>query len=165
MIMEVCIQHRLQNISERQSLLVNICMFLRELISPRVVCLCFVTMTMTLGVVSAMRYLGITLVNYIVNLILKKIFNRQRPYITHDCIEHLSTKTEKDTSFPSAHAQGSMSILFMTTHLWHMSDNVYMIVFVLVFLISISRVYLGVHYPSDIVGGWIVGYLLSTIIF
>ena len=33
------------------------------------------------------------------------------------------------------------------------------------FIIAYSRIYAGVHYPSDIIGGWILGFILASIIF
>jgi undecaprenyl-diphosphatase len=38
---------------------------------------------------------------------------------------------------------------------------IYLLIFVV--LISYSRIYLGVHYLSDIIGGWILGFILSII--
>ena len=34
-----------------------------------------------------------------------------------------------------------------------------------VLLVSYSRIYLGVHYPGDIIGGWILGLLIAVILF
>jgi undecaprenyl-diphosphatase len=33
----------------------------------------------------------------------------------------------------------------------------------LTFLVGISRVFLGVHYPSDVIGGWIIGFVWASI--
>jgi membrane-associated phospholipid phosphatase len=68
-------------------------------------------------------------------------------------------------SFPSGHAMGSIvavgMLLYLLGRYWH-PPHVWRIVsivvgVILVVLIGISRIYLGVHYPSDIMGGWAAG--------
>jgi undecaprenyl-diphosphatase len=89
---------------------------------------------------------------------LKELFARERP----PDVFHLLTV--KSLSFPSGHAMMS-SILYLTQGalLAKVQDNknlkVYIlsIAIVLVFLIGLSRIYLGVHYPTDVLAGWSVG--------
>lgn len=81
----------------------------------------------------------------------KNYFARARPSLW------LSIRPETSYSFPSGHAMGSASLgvalilLFWRTP-WRWSITPVVLGFVL--LIGISRVYLGVHYPSDILAGW-----------
>lgn len=66
-------------------------------------------------------------------------------------------------SFPSAHASGSVAVFgFLAYAIARSLDpekrfEVWYAAVVLVFLVGFSRVFLGVHYVSDVVGGWVVG--------
>lgn len=85
--------------------------------------------------------------------ILKKILSRERPY---KIIEHLNTFgiDMKDYSFPSGHTTASFSIA-TTIALNIPRLSVY--VFIIAMIISISRIYLGVHYPTDVAAGIFLG--------
>ncbi|MDP8262614.1 MAG: phosphatase PAP2 family protein [Candidatus Ancaeobacter aquaticus] len=68
-----------------------------------------------------------------------------------------------DPSFPSGHAQGSFAFWgFLMTRF----RNVYFIICALsmIFFVSVSRLYLGAHYPIDILGGFILG-ALTIVLF
>ena len=91
------------------------------------------------------------------NVLLKNIFKRQRPDL-HRLI------TENSYSFPSGHSMGSFifygAIAYIILHYAHKKGAktfgvVLMVLFIL--FIGISRIYLGVHYPSDVVGGYAAG--------
>lgn len=93
-----------------------------------------------------------------VNQLVKFVFRRPRP--TH--VEHLIT--QGGYSFPSGHAMGSIvtygALLFLiirATRAWLPAIVSSMVLLPLIALIGISRVYLGVHYPSDIIGGYSLG--------
>jgi len=88
----------------------------------------------------------------------KLVFSRARPA--------LSIYSESTFSFPSGHACIAIALygfigylLICFTRSWHARVNIFFATLMVVLLIGISRVYLGVHYISDV---W-SGYLLGTI--
>ena len=89
---------------------------------------------------------------------LKELFARERPPL----IYHLLTV--KSLSFPSGHAMMS-SVVYLTQGalLAKVQSNknlrvyILLVAIILVFLIGISRIYFGVHYPTDVLAGWSVG--------
>lgn len=102
---------------------------------------------------------------FILNYILKLIFSRTRPI-------DINIITETGYSFPSGHAMISLAIYGFLAYLLWESDYKYKkigvsLLVLLIVLIGISRIYLGVHYTSDVIAGFIVslGYLLLFIDF
>lgn len=88
----------------------------------------------------------------------KLIINRPRPYESHDIIAMIHTTM---SSFPSGHAMVVFSLVpFMTKNF--PSHKYYF--FAIAILVAFSRVYLNVHYFSDIVAGAFIGYLIGMII-
>jgi len=90
----------------------------------------------------------------IVNLIMKNIFVRVRPY---DAISGLSLLVRRPWgfSFPSGHAGSSFACAVI---LYRMTPRKYgLSALVLAFAIAFSRLYVGVHYPSDVLMGAILG--------
>lgn len=91
---------------------------------------------------------------------LKLILSRERPY---KIIEQLNTFgiNLKDYSFPSGHTTASFSL---AATIAMNVPRLTIIVFFLALIIGISRIYLGVHYPTDVVAGIILGIGTSLIV-
>lgn len=92
------------------------------------------------------------------NTVLKEMFLRARPDFTSHLVE------VKTLSFPSGHAMAAsifyltMGALLTQTAKRHSEKGYVMGAAVLLTLVTgISRVYLGVHYPSDVLAGWSAG--------
>lgn len=96
---------------------------------------------------AAIAFIGSALLN----LGSKQLFQRDRPSLWE------SVSPETTFSFPSGHAMGSMTlamaVILLAWHTrWRWPGLLAAVVFAL--LVGFSRIYLGVHYPSDILGGW-----------
>ena len=95
---------------------------------------------------------------YLYQWLLKSIFYRSRP----DQIYALVTETSP--SFPSAHAVVAIIVygfllFFLLKYIqrWRVKVAAILSLATLIFLIGFSRVYLGVHWPSDVLGGYLLG--------
>ena len=102
-------------------------------------------------------------VSFCANIILKILVGRSRPTISQII-------TETDFSFPSGHSSGSMVFWTMLTCLcFGMTKNKLVritscvVASVIIIGVGFSRVYLGVHYPSDVVAGWIQSLVILSI--
>ena len=98
---------------------------------------------------------------FILNYILKLIFSRERPI-------DINLIAETGYSFPSGHAMISLAVYGFLAYLLWKSNYKYKkigssLLILLIVLIGISRIYLGVHYTSDVIGGFIIS--LSYLLF
>ena len=89
-----------------------------------------------------------------VGIFFKQLLHQPRPYWVSDQVQLLST--DKTYGIPSTHASDSLAVwgylAYQVRRGWFWIATT-----VLVFLIGLSRLYLGVHFPHDVLFGWIVG--------
>ncbi|MDO8489917.1 MAG: phosphatase PAP2 family protein [bacterium] len=86
------------------------------------------------------------------NLLISLIVFRMRPYVDHQAnllIRGIDTK-----SFPSDHTAAAFAIALS---IFFVNRTAGIIAFAVAFLIGISRVFVGVHYPLDVLGGIVTG--------
>ncbi len=102
----------------------------------------------------------------LLNTTIKLSMHRARPTV----VPHLTMVN--NASFPSGHAMISAAILLtigamISETVKSTGARVYIMVFagLLVFLIGLSRLYLGVHWPTDVLAGWCLGGVWALIVF
>ena len=103
------------------------------------------------------------LTSVLVNCVVKDIFKFKRP-IGEEGIRTLREKTATGYSFPSGHTQGAGSF-YGAMAIYIKKKVMYIIAIIMIILIGFSRLYLGVHYPKDVIVGGILGVLISYICY
>lgn len=109
----------------------------------------------------AYKCTGVLIISTLINNIVKVIIRRPRPeYIT---------VVEKTFSYPSGHTMASATLYgFLIYYIWHENfDKNYKILFTIILsiipiLVGISRIYLGAHYFSDVIGGAFLSIAILT---
>lgn len=109
---------------------------------------------------------SVTLIlSMILNVALKSIFARERPDI-------LRLINETGYSFPSGHAMNNAALYTMLIFLiFKFIKNktikiaLTILCIALIIAIGFSRIYLGVHYAGDVLGGWLIGCAISAFIY
>lgn len=106
-------------------------------------------------------YLGIRvgiifLLSVYVNSGLKEIFQQPRPF---EILPEIQKVQASGYGFPSGHAQSSL-VVWGSIACWKKQTWLRTISVLLILLIGFSRIYLGVHFPTDILGGWLSGGLI-----
>lgn len=100
--------------------------------------------------------------NIIINTGIKEFVKAPRP-IGLEGIESLRTHTATGYSFPSGHTQ-SATTFWTTLMIIFKKKWLYILGTIIIFGVGISRLYLGVHWPVDVIFGWIFG-IVFTVIF
>lgn len=110
------------------------------------------------GAVLATAAAGLAL---LVNQPIAHAVARVRPYLTHPTHAHLLIARSHDPSFPSDHATGAFALAF---GVWLYDRTVGTILLVIAAILAFSRVYVGTHYPGDVVAGALIGIAVAGLL-
>ena len=96
----------------------------------------------------------------VTNLLLKNIVARPRPFVEIEALIPLIAKPT-DFSFPSGHTTASFAVALVMLRM--LPKKIGIPAVVLAALVAFSRLYLGVHYPTDVLTGFVVALVGSSL--
>lgn len=113
------------------------------------------------GPSASVRMIGVGLVNLAIYKIVKRWIARPRPYRTCPGIRECARPLD-EFSFPSGHTLHSVACSLILTAYYPLLG---LVVWPLTLLIAVSRVILGLHYPSDVIVGALIGAATAAVSF
>lgn len=111
---------------------------------------------------TAIQIVGALIITTIIVVLLKHGIGRPRPYITDPSLWHAASKS--NPSFPSGHAAVTFVVATMLS-LNYRKNYIVIISFAWATLVAFSRLDLGMHYPSDVIAGAFIGFMISWIVY
>jgi len=111
----------------------------------------------------ALEIIVIALVSFTIVYFVKDYFDAARPYMVDPSV--IAYDTEDSPGLPSRHAVMSLVVLGWLILKHPKSHVITWGSISLIILIGLSRVYLGVHYPSQVLAGWLFGILFLYIFY
>ena len=111
--------------------------------------------TRKVGIMSGVALLGSLIIN---NNLIKNLVQRPRPFVTFTDLQIL-IPTPSEFSFPSGHTSSSFAAA--SVFYAHLPKKIGVPAVILAGLIGLSRLYVGVHYPTDVIAGILMGIFLG----
>jgi undecaprenyl-diphosphatase len=95
------------------------------------------------------------------NQAISHLWERRRPFTAHPVLTHLLSEPSPDPSFPSDHAGVAFAIAFAVLAFSGRAGGGFLVAAT---LIGLSRIALGLHYPSDVIAGVVVGWAAALLV-
>ncbi|MEA2494665.1 MAG: undecaprenyl-diphosphatase [Thermoleophilaceae bacterium] len=92
-------------------------------------------------------------IGLLVNQPIAHLVDRTRPYLAHPAHAHLLITRSHDPSFPSDHATGAFALAL---GIWAYDRVIGGVLLAIAAVIAFARVYVGTHYPGDVVAGAVI---------
>jgi undecaprenyl-diphosphatase len=89
----------------------------------------------------------------LINQLIGKVWHRERPFAAHPSA-HVWGSRSRDPSFPSDHASAAFGIAFAVFLFDRVAGSIFLMA---AFVIGAGRVFIGAHYPADVLAGCLVG--------
>ncbi|HBD92594.1 MAG: hypothetical protein A2015_05770 [Spirochaetes bacterium GWF1_31_7] len=99
--------------------------------------------------------LGISSLGLVVQ-IMKVLIHRTRPYIKLENIRIVGSRAS-GRSFPSGHTGQVFLIATLLLQYYHLNILIGIVLYTIALFVGITRIYVGMHYPRDVIGGAILG--------
>ncbi|HZU20811.1 MAG TPA: phosphatase PAP2 family protein [Gaiellaceae bacterium] len=113
---------------------------------------------LVVGGIAALAAAALALVG---NVIVSSLWFRKRPFVAHPHVVHLIVHHPADASFPSDHAAALAGIsVGLLAFAWRLG----VVAVVWTLLVGLARVYVGEHYPGDVVGGYAIGVVAGLLV-
>lgn len=87
---------------------------------------------------------------------MKMFFHRDRPYSALKQMRVVGTK-ERGTSFPSGHTSQAFFMAAIVSHSFNLNQELKLLLYTVALCVGITRIYVGMHFPRDVLGGAILG--------
>ena len=110
-----------------------------------------------LAAASALASAGLAL---LVNQLIAQFWHRQRPFATHPAA-HVWGSRSHDPSFPSDHASAAFGIAFAVFFYDRLAGSIFLAAAT---FIGVGRVFIGAHYPADVLAGCLVGFAVALVV-
>jgi undecaprenyl-diphosphatase len=95
------------------------------------------------------------------NQAISHLWERPRPFTSHAALTHVLAARTTDPSFPSDHAAAAFAIAFAVFAFSRRGGALFLAGAT---LIALSRIALGLHYPSDVLAGMLVGLAAAALV-
>jgi undecaprenyl-diphosphatase len=113
------------------------------------------------GTSASVRMIGVGIVDLVVYRIVKRWIARPRPFRTCPGIRECARSLD-EFSFPSGHTLHSVAFSLILTVYYPMFA---LFVWPFTVMVAVSRIILGLHYPSDVIVGGLIGAVIAAISF